>query len=260
MIKNTKQSTKDQDDNLAINLISNAIKQDPKNAILYQNLAESLYNLKEYILAKKNAQTALDLNPLLVKPYIILSNISNYYEKDFQKSYEFAETAYQLDNESYYSNKCFGVANINLNNNEIGVTYLEKALSISPEDNELYTYLFISYGRLKNYFQIHRIAKKIYEIYPSIYSGYLVIDTFISMKQNNTKFLRILFRILVLAGFVGGALFHAYILFIFPLIDIIRFFLSGVILIKFVNKISGIIRIVYSLVVLIIIIVILVQC
>ncbi len=240
----------------AAQVYSEAAQKDPGNPLVFLGLAEAFYSLRQFSEAKQNAEKAIELDPSLSIPYVILAYLSLMQEKDYQTSYQLAEKAYQIEPDSGRTTKCLGIVSFYLGKNEQSAELLEKGVKSMPDDKESYPYLWEVYRRLKNYDRIYQVSKEIYRLQPSIETRYWVYATYLNTTYTLAKVYRVMSPILFIGCFIGAFLLRSPILFIFPAVYLIWMIVCNIFLYRSGAKFAAIIRISYSMVFLLILYVI----
>jgi len=115
----------------ALKFYQEILRIEPQNAYAYQGASLSLSNLGQYTQAYEMANRALEINPDLVLPHVVLAYA--YDESgEKEKSREEARIALKKDPNSADVLCCFGVLSLLDNNLEAALEYLEKAVTIDP--------------------------------------------------------------------------------------------------------------------------------
>ena len=183
MLNDAKNALDNQDYENAAQLFFTVIKTDPQNDLAHQGLGYALYKSNRLEESQQYCETAIELNPNLPMPYVILSYINYKKREDFEKCYQLAEKAYALAPDLPETLACFGFTSLLLNKNEQAVKFLQRALSISPSEWEIHNNLSIAYTRLNKFEEAYRETLVIYKLKPSLKMGIMLMLSFMAIDR-----------------------------------------------------------------------------
>lgn len=167
----------------AISLYSEALKSSPHDALVYQGLAKALYKLGKYEEAERNCESAIQLDPTLPIPYVILSYLKYDRKEDFNTCYQLAERAYELAPNLPETNRCLGGASLLVDNNEQAVTLLEKALSLGLVEWQIYYNLSVACTRLNKADEAFIWGREFYKLRSSPDTGIKLFLLFMNQRK-----------------------------------------------------------------------------
>jgi len=169
----------------------------PRSPLAYQGIAQSQYQLKKYEEALRASKIALDLDPRLTAPHIILAYIYAR-NKDSEQSRRQAEIALELAPSQFETLDCYGTILAAENKYEEAVPYLVRAVEIEPSALSAHHNLAIVYQQLGETGKLTQELRTIYRLSPSLNNGIWLLST---LHHRYMIFLVVgMFLVIILAG------------------------------------------------------------
>lgn len=190
-------------------------QQESRNARIYQGLAQSYYQLKNFESAKSAAEKAIELDSTLCLPYTVLAYIDFYQNKNMEKALAEALEAYNLSPKMEETINCYGsllAASGRLNE---GKSVLMQGLEIYPKSVPLHYNLGVAYIRERDNKKSLEEFKKVFTLKPTIRHAIQLLLVY----QRRYAFL---YSLIVIATLFGSLLLKARVLLIIPLVAAIE--------------------------------------
>jgi len=166
-----------QDFKAALEAFKRIVDENSNDAIVYQRIAQCNDRLGNYDDAMKAANKALEIDPALSTPHIILAFV--YHRKNLNdESLAEALAAYKLSPESVDSLHCYGTILMAQGKLEEGIRLLEKARTLEPDRLSVRNNLAIAYIWARDYNKYWEEAKFLFKHSPSIRYGVKLLDAF----------------------------------------------------------------------------------
>lgn len=170
---------------------------DPRNAVAFEGLGRTLYQLGRYDEAITAYRKALELEPSLAIPHADLGNIY-YLRRQFPQSEKEYRQAIEIDPKLHapYMNLGFILAM----KGELGEseTMLKKAIELEPENVLSYCTLIEVYLRQKRFSDAKGIARRAFKLSPTISTAFQIIWAIVRAYPQ-----QIVYAILLLLFFIA---------------------------------------------------------
>jgi len=181
----------------ALEMYQLLLKDDPNNPKIYQGMAYSLYELKQFDDALKKCKRALELDLNLSLVHVVLAYI-HLRRKELEISKQEALEAFKLDPDLFDVLRCYGTVLLVSKDVDKAVELLQKAVEMKPDDLISHSNLALAYLRKQQFALYFRERKIISKLQPSLTSfGELLLAYLIRYKTFISLLLVILFMISV---------------------------------------------------------------
>lgn len=166
-----------QDFKAALEEFKKIVDENPNDAIAYQRMAQCNDRLGNHDDAMQAAKKALEIDPELSVPHIILAFAYHRNSLDDESLAE-ALAAYKLSPESADSLHCYGTILTTQGRLEEGIQLLEKARALEPNRLSVRNNLAIAYIWAKDYNKYWEEAKFLFKHNPSMKYSIKLLDAF----------------------------------------------------------------------------------
>lgn len=133
------QLLKEKDDEKAVQLLLEAIEEEPSNPIHYVNLGTLLFEYKQFEQAEQFFLRALELDSKVATAHFGLANI--YYEQEnFDAAEKLLKTCIDLKLDDYDVFYLLGMTYVKRNNNMLAIPFLQRATELNEHVVPLFQY------------------------------------------------------------------------------------------------------------------------
>ncbi len=180
------------------------VEEFPEDFKGYVGMAHCYVRLKQFDLAAKNAEKALELNPESAEAYHVLTYVA-FLRRKQDNALFYAQKAYELDRDSYTSLLNYGFANYKIGNYSQALEFYEKAFVLRPDDLVGRRALVINYIQSGRWEEARSEAKALWEINPSILALILRLFSFLKIRYRimENLFIVVIVSIVILPVFGG---------------------------------------------------------
>lgn len=216
---------KKRDYRAALQIYLDILQRDPNDRKTHQGLAQCWYRLKKYDNAVSACTRAIELDPSLAIPHVILAYIHYYHEKDLDKAVAEALKAYELSPELEEVLVCYGALLGAKGRIEEGISILHRALEANPTSIATHYNLAVLYEQKRHNKESLEEWKAVFKYKPTLRHGLMLL---IAYERRYS----VLFAIVITAALFGSMFVKSKILLLLPCTMVIQIWLNAFQLIK----------------------------
>jgi tetratricopeptide (TPR) repeat protein len=212
----------------ALTLYKKVVEETPEDFRGYVGLARCYSRLKRLDQAVENAEKALELNPVSVKAYHVLTYVA-FKRKDKENCFLYAHKAFELNTDSYDSLTNLASSYMVLGNYDKSIEFFQKSLVIKPDDFEIRIKLVEVYLHLKKWKEAQDELRDVIKTDASPYILILWLGSLLHIKYSLLKYPYIAGWIAFMSIYFGALIFEIsalYILLIMIFILVIIYVIS----------------------------------